>query len=64
MCIRDSAQPDPKIIILGLIVGIVITILLWTILGAIGTISIVIPIMIWSQQNNAVHNFNKYMTGR
>ncbi len=58
------AQPDPKVLGLGLLVGIIITIILWAVLGAVGTISIGIPILIWAQQNKAVHNFNRYMTRR
>lgn len=58
------ASPDMKVMGLGVIVGILIAILLWILIGAVGTISIGIPILIWAQQNKAVHDFNRYMTRR
>jgi len=58
------AQPDVKILAFAGFVGILITIILWVLLGAVGTISLGIPILIWAQQNKAVHDFNRYMTRR
>jgi len=41
-----------------------VTILLWKVLGAVGTISGLIPVFIWKQQSNAVHLFNVYRGSR
>ena len=54
------AKPNPITSLLGLVAGIVITIALWDIMGAIGTISITIPILIWKQQDAVCSTFNNY----
>ena len=58
------AKPNQVIVIGGVIIGLIVTILLWKILGAVGTISGLIPLFIWKQQSNAVHLFNSYRSQR
>ena len=48
------------ILIGGVVIGIVVTVLLWKMLGAIGTVSIIIPILIYNSELNAVALFNSY----
>ena len=58
------AKQNKSVIIGGLIVGLIVTLVLWNFFGAIGTISGIIPALIWMQQNNSVNTFNKYLTRR
>ncbi len=55
------ARENKIIIIGGILIGLLITIVLWNFLGAIGTISIAVPILVWRQQQESVHTFNKYI---
>ena len=55
-----KAKPNQVIIIGGILIGLIVTILLWKVLGAVGTISGLIPVFLWKQQSNAVHLFNVY----
>ena len=59
-----KATENTTILFGGIIMAIVITIFLWTFLGAIGTISIAVPILIWRSQSNSVHAFNRYLIKR
>lgn len=54
------AKPNIIISLVGLTLGIVITVLLWSVLGAIGTISGAIPIGISKYQQNICRDFNRY----
>lgn len=54
------AKPNKIISLIGLLLGIVVTVLLWDILGAVGTISGAIPIGIWKYQENLCRDFNRY----
>lgn len=59
-----KAQNNKMTIILGILIGIVVTIGLWVYFGAIGTISFIIPILFWNQENRAVKSFNSYLIKR
>ena len=48
------------IIFIGVGIGIIATIVLWKMLGAIATISMSIPILFWNQQASSVNAFNSY----
>jgi len=71
-CLKNSkihvndvrAQQNNKIIIGGVVVGLIITIVLWRFLGAVATLSATVPAIIWKQEANAVTTFNKYMARR
>jgi len=54
------AIPSPIIIYGGYLIGAVVTILLWTMLGAIGLFSFLIPVLISNSESNAVAMFNSY----
>lgn len=58
------AEINKTIIFIGLAIGIVATVVLWTIYGAIGTISGVIPVLFWQQEMSAVKSFNSFMIRR
>jgi len=59
-----SATENNNVIIAGVLLSIIITIFLWSFLGAIGTISVTIPILIWQAQSSSVNAFNSYMITR
>jgi TctA family transporter len=59
-----KAQNNDMIIIIGIVIGIVVTIGLWLYFGAIGTISLIIPILFWKQEKKAVKSFNSYLIKR
>ena len=56
------AKPNNNIILVGVGIGVIATIILWIYFGAIGTASIVIPLLFWQQQVMAT--FNSYMIRR
>jgi len=59
-----KAEPNNIIIIIGIGIGIMATIILWLYFGAIGTVSMLIPILFWQQQMNLTKSFNSYMIRR
>ena len=59
-----KAEPNKTIILVGIGVGILATVFLWIYFGAIGTVSIIIPILYWQQQMSATKSFNSYMIRR
>jgi len=59
-----SAKENFTIIIAGIIVSVIVTVILWQVLGAIGTITIGIPMLMWGQQAKSVSAFNGYMLRR
>ena len=59
-----KAKENNFFIIGGVVLSIIVTLVLWNFFGAVGTISGAIPILIWKQQNNAVHAFNSYRVRR
>lgn len=59
-----KAEPNNILILIGAGIGIIATIILWNFYGAIGTISITIPVFLWRQQMIATKVFNSYMVRR
>ncbi|MDO6738968.1 hypothetical protein [Wenyingzhuangia sp. 2_MG-2023] len=59
-----KAKPNNFVILIGIVIGIVVTFFLWTIFGAIGTIGAVIPILFWQQEMKATKSFNSYTIKR
>jgi hypothetical protein len=58
------AIADNKILIVGVILGIVVSIILWNMFGAIATATMTIPILIWVYENKMANNFNRYKIRR
>lgn len=58
------AEPNKIILLLGILLGVLMTIFLWIYFGAIGTVSIAIPLLFWQQQNNETKGFNSYTIKR
>lgn len=59
-----KAKPNKIILLVGIIIGIAVTLFLWVYFGAIGTISGIIPILFWNEQMKSSKIFNSYMLGR
>ncbi len=59
-----QAEPNNVLILIGVGIGIASTIVLWSLFGIIGTVSVVIPILFWYQQMNATKGFNSYTIRR
>ncbi|WP_417291080.1 hypothetical protein [Corallibacter sp.] len=59
-----KAEPNNTIILIGVGIGIIATIILWSLFGAIGTVSVIIPLLFWYQQMDATKGFNSYMIRR
>lgn len=58
------AEEGKQIVFIGVVLGVIVTIVLWRLFGAIGAVSMVIPILFWKQQINATKIFNSYMVRR
>jgi hypothetical protein len=58
------AKGNHLIIIVGIVLSVIVTILLWNVFGAIGGVSVGIPLLIWQQQNSTVNTFNSYLVRR
>ena len=58
------ARPNKVILIASAVLGVLIAAILWFMLGAVGTITIGIPLLVVAQQRNAVHTFNSYLVKR
>ena len=59
-----KAEPNKIILLFGIGVGILATIFLWNFYGAIGTVSIIIPVLFWQQQMSSTRGFNSYSIRR
>ena len=59
-----KAEPSNIPIFIGVGIGIIVAIVLWSMFGAIGTTSFIIPILFWYQQMDATKGFNSYMIRR
>jgi len=59
-----KAQPNNTIILIGVGLGVIATVILWNMFGAIGTVSIAIPLLFWQQQMATTKTFNSYMVRR
>lgn len=63
--VNDVRARENKIIMIaGVCMAVIIGIVLWEFLGAISTMVIIIPGLIWQQQRNAVQAFNNYLIRR
>ena len=47
-----------------MVIGILLTIVLWVFYGAIGAITLTIPLIVLAQQEKSVRDFNVFMTQR
>jgi ribosomal protein L44E len=59
-----KAETNPITILVALGLGVVVTVFLWNMFGAIGTVSFIIPYLFWQSQSNAVKGFNSYLVKR
>ena len=59
-----KAESNSFMLLLGLIIGIIMTIILWFFYGAIASIVVAIPLIFWQQQMKATKSFNSYMIRR
>ncbi|GAA0732781.1 hypothetical protein GCM10009430_46270 [Aquimarina litoralis] len=58
------AEINNQIIFIGIGIGILSAVILWSMFGAVGTISVTIPIIFWYQQMDAIKGFNSYKIRR
>ncbi|MBT8262829.1 MAG: hypothetical protein KJO05_08405 [Bacteroidia bacterium] len=58
------AVVDYRIILVGVILGIIVTVPLWMYYGAIAAVSGMIPILIYGYENKTGHAFNYYRIKR
>lgn len=58
------AKTDGRILLIGLIASIIVSVILWFVLGAIGTLSILIVVLFAQQEMKAVKGFNSYLVRR
>ncbi|EAR02709.1 hypothetical protein [Maribacter sp. HTCC2170] len=61
---RITAIVDNRIVLLGVGLGIISTIVLWSFLGAIAVFTFSIPIMFWRHDSEKAHKFNSYIIKR
>lgn len=59
-----KAEVNNNTILIGAGIGVLITLFLWNLYGAIGTVSMIVPLLIWKQQMDAVKTFNSFMIRR
>lgn len=58
------AASNKLMMFIGFVLGGLATLLLWIIYGAIGTVSIIIPLIFWQQQMSSIKGFNSYLIRR
>ena len=58
------AEIDNNILIGAVVIGVIATIILWVYFGAIATVSIGIPLLVWNYQMGSVKTFNSFMIKR
>ena len=61
---RITAIPDIRIILIGVVLGIIATVVLIGYFGFIATITFSIPIIIWKYESDQAHKFNSYAIKR
>ncbi|WP_103068917.1 hypothetical protein [Aquimarina sediminis] len=61
---RIDAVVDNKIILIALVISAVVTVVLYTVMGLIGTFTILIPVLIWGQESKSINHFNSYKIRR
>lgn len=59
-----TAVVDKRIVLLGFLLGLIVTLALWNSFGAISTLSLGIPFLFWVSENKGLSSFNKYMIRR
>ncbi|NVK08465.1 MAG: hypothetical protein HWD89_05390 [Tenacibaculum sp.] len=59
-----KAESNGFILLVGLVLGGIMTSILWFFYGAIASIVIAIPLIFWQQQMKATKSFNSYMIRR
>ena len=59
-----TAVIDNRMILLGLGLGVIVTLALWNTFGAISTLSLGIPFLFWVSESKGLSSFNKYMIRR
>jgi len=59
-----TAYPSYTIALGGILLSFIVTAVLWGFVGLVGTITFLIPIIIYKQQSNSVHAFNSYLVRR
>lgn len=55
-----KAKLNTTIILIGAGIGILATLILWIDFGAMGTVSVLIPMIFWQQQVGSTKSFNAY----
>ncbi len=61
---KIRAKESKLILLSGFIVSLIVTAFLWSFYGAISTVTIVIPVLVWYQQIKNTRSFNHYMIRR
>lgn len=59
-----NAVVDYKLVLIGVLLGLIFTGILWNSYGAIATTSFVIPLLFWISENKSLSGFNKYTIRR
>ncbi|OIQ27219.1 MAG: hypothetical protein BM564_13070 [Bacteroidetes bacterium MedPE-SWsnd-G2] len=59
-----KAEQSKHILLLGLILGVIFTLFIWTYYSSLALVSFIIPLLVWKQQLMAVKAFNGYMIKR
>ncbi|AEM70464.1 hypothetical protein Murru_1423 [Allomuricauda ruestringensis DSM 13258] len=55
---------DNRIVLLGLLIGLILTLVFWNTYRAISTASLIIPLLFWISENKALSGFNKFLIKR
>lgn len=58
------AAVDNRLILVGVLIGLVATAIFWNSYGAISTASFGIAFLFWVAENKAINGFNKYVIRR
>ncbi|MGW9684674.1 hypothetical protein [Flagellimonas sp. 2504JD1-5] len=61
---RITAVVDNRVMLAGIITGIIATIVLWNYFGAIAVFTFCIPIIFWRYESKKAHRFNTYALKR
>ena len=59
-----KAEQNNSVLLIGVGIGILATIFFWIYFGAIGTVSMIIPMLFWQQQMSSTKSFNSYLIRR
>lgn len=61
---KIEAFVDKKITLLAFVGGLVLSVVLLFFFGLVSLLMLCLPILVWSIENKAAHNFNKYRIKR